>query len=163
MQDDADIEERLERVAMGNRDAFRALYADQAPRLFGICLRILRDRSAAEDVLQEVFQTVWTQADNRLASGLAPQVWLITLARDTALAHRARSRAGADQPCVDDRDGGEDAFPATAEAERHMMLRRAYLDGEGYAALSRRAGVSAEAFRPWFRRCLTQLRQESDQ
>ncbi len=39
----------------GDRDAFRALYDETSAKLFGIILRIIRNRSSAEDVLQDVY------------------------------------------------------------------------------------------------------------
>jgi RNA polymerase sigma-70 factor (ECF subfamily) len=49
----------IERIAQGNRDAFAELYDRFSPALFSIALRILNDRAAAEDVLQEVFLLIW--------------------------------------------------------------------------------------------------------
>ena len=45
------LEDLLAQVALGNRAAFAALYQATANRLFGICLRVLTQRSEAEDAL----------------------------------------------------------------------------------------------------------------
>jgi RNA polymerase sigma-70 factor (ECF subfamily) len=45
-------------VAKGDREAFRALYRATASVLFAVCLGILRDRTTAQDVLQEAFVRV---------------------------------------------------------------------------------------------------------
>ena len=50
------------RVAAGDQAALRLVYAETSAKLFGVCLRILNDRSEAEDVLQEVYLTVWRKA-----------------------------------------------------------------------------------------------------
>jgi DNA-directed RNA polymerase specialized sigma24 family protein len=52
----------LNRVAGGDRTALRLVYDMTAAKLFGVCLRILNDRSEAEDVLQEVYIAVWRKA-----------------------------------------------------------------------------------------------------
>src|SRR5260370_34947911 len=52
----------LVRAAGGDRAALRQIYQDTSAKLFGVCLRILNDRSEAEDVLQEVYVTVWRAA-----------------------------------------------------------------------------------------------------
>jgi hypothetical protein len=52
----------LYRVAHGDRPALRLVYDMTSAKLFGICLRILNDRSEAEDVLQDVYLTVWRKA-----------------------------------------------------------------------------------------------------
>ena len=46
----------------GDRDAFRALYDQTSPKLFGIILRIIRNRAAAEDILQDVYLKIWRNA-----------------------------------------------------------------------------------------------------
>jgi RNA polymerase sigma-70 factor, ECF subfamily len=60
---DADVKRKqlaaaLNRVAHGDRPALRLVYDMTSAKLFGVCLRILNDRSEAEDVLQEVYLTV---------------------------------------------------------------------------------------------------------
>jgi RNA polymerase sigma-70 factor, ECF subfamily len=45
----------------GDPDAFAALYDAHAPRVFALCLRMVGDRSAATDLLQDVFVRVWEQ------------------------------------------------------------------------------------------------------
>jgi RNA polymerase sigma-70 factor, ECF subfamily len=79
------LEPLLAQIAMGNRQAFDALYHGTANRLFGICLRVLTERSEAEDALQDVFTTVWRKAaqfDARRASATA---WLAMIARNKAI------------------------------------------------------------------------------
>ena len=44
----------LAQVAQGRQDAFETLYRQTSSTMLGICLRVLRDREEAEDVLQEV-------------------------------------------------------------------------------------------------------------
>jgi RNA polymerase sigma-70 factor (ECF subfamily) len=50
-----DIEDMILRVAMQDRSAFEALYSATSAKLFGIILRVLKDRAAAEEVLEEVY------------------------------------------------------------------------------------------------------------
>ena len=47
-----DLGQVLRSVAKGDREAFRLLYEQAGPTLFGICSRISRDRNAAEDAFQ---------------------------------------------------------------------------------------------------------------
>jgi RNA polymerase sigma-70 factor (ECF subfamily) len=44
----------IHRVALNDRSAFEPLYATTSAKLFSIILRVLKDRAAAEEVLQEV-------------------------------------------------------------------------------------------------------------
>ena len=52
----------LARIPGGDRAALQTVYRLTSAKLFGVCLRILGERSEAEDVLQEVYVTVWRKA-----------------------------------------------------------------------------------------------------
>ena len=54
----------IRRIANGNRESFGRFYDLFASLAFTFAVRILRDRFAAEDLLQEVFLQVWNQAGN---------------------------------------------------------------------------------------------------
>ena len=56
------VETLLMRVGVGDRAAFRDLYAATSSRLFAICVGLLRDRARAEDALQEGFVRIWEHA-----------------------------------------------------------------------------------------------------
>ncbi len=58
----ADLCTLLEAVASGVRKAFRTLYDKSAPVLFGICVRLMRDRDKAQDVFQEAMTRIWRKA-----------------------------------------------------------------------------------------------------
>lgn len=82
-------------VAAGSEDALATLYDRHAPAIHATVLRLAGDRGVAEDVVQEVFLTLWNRAerfDPRLGSLPA---WLGTIAR-----HRAvdRLRAAGRRP-----------------------------------------------------------------
>jgi RNA polymerase sigma-70 factor (ECF subfamily) len=78
-------ERLLTAVARKDNDAFRRLYNLASPKLFAITLRICRDRSLAEDALQEAFTAVWRRAsafDPKRGTGM---VWLAAIARNRAI------------------------------------------------------------------------------
>ena len=74
--DAATPEALLARVALGSRDAFEQLYGLTSAKLFGICLRVLPVRAEAEDVLQEVFATIWQKAVQYDAKRAGALAWL---------------------------------------------------------------------------------------
>src|SRR5260370_20576016 len=82
----------LVRVAGGDRAALRVVYQDTSAKLFGVCLRILNDRSEAEDVLQEVYVTVWRKAATFDPGRASPITWMVAIARNRAI-HRLRATA----------------------------------------------------------------------
>ena len=55
MVSSADISALIGRVALRDRTAFEQLYAATSAKLFGICLRVMKDRAGAEDVLQDAY------------------------------------------------------------------------------------------------------------
>jgi len=75
----------LYRVARGDRPALRLVYDMTAAKLFGVCLRILNDRSEAEDVLQDVYLTVWRKAASFDEARASPITWLVAIARNRAI------------------------------------------------------------------------------
>ena len=54
----------LRRLAAGDRDAVAELYDRYAARIMGLAIRIVRNSSDAEDVVQEVFSQAWRTAPN---------------------------------------------------------------------------------------------------
>src|SRR5262245_50662852 len=62
----------LGQIPAGDRTALQTVYRLTSAKLFGVCLRILGERSEAEDVLQEVYVTVWRKAAEFDASRASP-------------------------------------------------------------------------------------------
>src|SRR5919197_5513946 len=87
----------LVRVAGGDRAALRLVYQETSAKLFGVCLRILRDRSEAEDVLQDVYVTVWRKAASFDPDRASPITWMVAIARNRSI-DRLRSRAAGGRP-----------------------------------------------------------------
>src|SRR5216683_4897247 len=84
----------LVRVAGGDRAALKMVYQDTSAKLFGVCLRILNDKGEAEDVLQEVYLTVWRKAATFDPARASPITWLMAIARNRSI-DRLRAVAGA--------------------------------------------------------------------
>ena len=88
--DQADLVLLLSATAERDRAAFATLYERTSAKLFGVSLRILRDRTAAEEALQEAYLKVWQNAERFDSSYGTPIAWLCTVARNTAI-DRARN------------------------------------------------------------------------
>lgn len=171
-----DLESLLARVALRDRAAFDALYSATSAKLFGICLRVLKDRGAAEDALQDGFVKIWHKADRYRVTGHSPMTWLITVMRNTAIDRlRARGAATVDLddagPLPDRAPGPEAAVIAAGDArriteclgeldaDRARAVRGAYLDGQSYAELAGMFSVPLNTMRTWLRRSLISLRE----
>ncbi|MDH3729648.1 MAG: sigma-70 family RNA polymerase sigma factor [Acidimicrobiia bacterium] len=82
----------VQRFLGGDSGAFEELMAAHEDRVFGVCLRMLRDRDAALDATQETFITVLRKAD-RFAGRSAFSTWLYRVAMNTCYdALRRRKR-----------------------------------------------------------------------
>ena len=87
----------IERIVARDQAAVGELYDRHSRLLFGLILRIIRDRGEAEEILQEVFVLVWTRAETYNVSIGPPAAWLVRVARNRAIdrlrANNVRLRA----------------------------------------------------------------------
>ena len=167
----------LARVAGGDRAALRIVYQDTSAKLFGVCLRILNDRSEAEDVLQEVYVTVWRKAAafDPAEPARSPGWWRSPATARSTGCGRARSAAACEP--IEAADTVSDPAPAAVErvelAQQHQRLagcleeletrhsaaiRAAFLDGATYEELAERMSVPLGTMKSWIRRGLLKLR-----
>jgi RNA polymerase sigma-70 factor (ECF subfamily) len=86
------LAQALARVALGDRAAFATLYRSCSAHLFGVILRINADRAQAEDILQDVFVTIWRAAQTFDAARSQPMTWLTSIARNRAIDSRRRHK-----------------------------------------------------------------------
>jgi RNA polymerase sigma factor (sigma-70 family) len=75
----------LDLVSRGNESALSELYDRYGRVAFGLALRVVRDRSLAEDAVQEGFLAVWRSAGTFLAEHGKPSTWILTLVHRRAV------------------------------------------------------------------------------
>jgi RNA polymerase sigma-70 factor (ECF subfamily) len=75
----------VKQVAQGDERAFLILYDCYVGRVHGLMLRILGDRMMAEEATQDTFLKLWSRAHMYLAERGSLLLWLLTIARRTAL------------------------------------------------------------------------------
>jgi len=80
-----DPAELIRSLARGEMSALNALYDSTSRLVFGLVVRILGDRSSAEEVVLDVYTQVWRQAHSFDASRGVPLAWMMTIARTRAI------------------------------------------------------------------------------
>lgn len=170
------LPELMTRIAGGDRAALRQLYDATSSKLFGVCLRILSNRDESEDVLQEVYITVWRRADRFDASRASAMTWLSTIARNRAIDRlRARGPLAYAEPVealeIEDSAPRAEALVEAAQDARRLqgclgeldertagVIRTAFFEGVTYEALATRIGAPLGTVKSWVRRGLLKLK-----
>ena len=164
-------------VAGGDREALQRVYGATSAKLFGVCLRILRNEAEAEDVLQEVYLTVWRRAGSFDPDrGVSPITWLAAMARNRAIDRLRASKSHLDTSVdvIAERPDGapspstlleqsQDAAQLNAclqalDAGHAAAIRSAFFDGRTYAELAEAASVPLGTMKSWIRRSLQRLK-----
>lgn len=170
-----ELADLLRRVAERDSAALRAVYDRTSAKLHGICLRVLGSESDAQDVLQDVYVTVWNKAAQFDAAKASAITWLAVIARNKAIDSGRARRAPADDleaagQIPDDGLSALDILESAEDARRlaHCLeqlderartsIRRAFFDGATYPELAAGEGVPLPTVKSWIRRGLLRLR-----
>lgn len=106
--------ELVARVANGDEHAFLTLYDRYAARVHALTLRILNDSMLAEEATQDTFLKLWSRARLYLNERGTLLLWLLTIARRTAL---DRLRLEARRPMLSDANDPDDVWQLIPDAE----------------------------------------------
>ena len=165
----------LGQVVARDSAALKELYERTSAKLYGICLRLLRDEAEAQDVLQEVYVTVWNKAISYDPARASAITWLATLARNRSIDRLRRRRAPTDGlenalEIADERPSSLDVLEQAEDALRlqrcleqleekaRSAIRAAFFDGATYPELAKRDGIPLPTVKSWVRRGLIRLR-----
>ncbi|MEG3088402.1 sigma-70 family RNA polymerase sigma factor [Sphingomonas sp. PB4P5] len=169
--------ETLVKTGDEDRAAFRELYQLTSAKLFGITLRICGERQAAEDVLHDVYLTIWKRAGAYEPSRASPITWLATIARNRAIDWRRAQTTRRATP-IEEAPPIPDAAPLASETivadqdarqlhscldaleqRQREAIRTAFFDGVTYAELAERQRVPLGTLKSWVRRGLQKLKE----
>lgn len=92
----------IERVMAGDESALSTIYDRYSAILFGMLIRILEDRGAAEEVLQDMFLQLWRNAGQFDSSRGSLPAWLMVIGRNRAI---SRLRGRRDRELLEEKDG----------------------------------------------------------
>ncbi|WP_420821458.1 sigma-70 family RNA polymerase sigma factor [Rhodoferax sediminis] len=161
--------------------ALRELYDLTSAKLYGVALRVVGNRSWAEDVLQEAYLNIWRIAGDYRASLSPPMAWMGVVVRSRALdflRRRASQRADQGQALdesVSDTVAGDGANPMDTtqaseqawalheclrklEARQREVVSLAYLRDLSHSELAAQLKLPLGTVKTWIRRGLDQLR-----
>lgn len=168
----ADSEARtlVARLARGEKAAVGEFFDRYAGLAYGLALRILRDPTEAEDVVQEVFVQVWRQASRYDAGRGSPEAWVCTIARTRALDQLRRRAARREEPPPEEQPAA--SRPAATEealavrkaldglsGEQRRALELAYYEGLSQSEIARRLGEPLGTIKTRIRAAMMRLRE----
>jgi len=168
----------IEQIVGGDREAFGRFYDRFAQLVFAFAMRLLRDRSEAEDLLQEVFLQVWRQAGSYSQERGSPEAWLLTITRSRAIdklrsiRRRDRSFISMENPPEEKYEGRTEsgatqsetrlmvnsALDRLPEAQRRV-LEMAYFDGLTQSEIADRLKEPLGTVKTRMRTALERLRE----
>lgn len=183
----AQLADALSRIALGDRGALASLYRLTGAHLLGVVLRITGDRGQAEDIVQDIFVSIWRTASGFEAGRSQPMTWLTSIARHRAIDSLRRrktdpaapgspasaAQADGDDPLEalpDPQPGPLDLLQRGAEAralnrcveklsaEQQQSLALSYYQGLSHAEVAEHLGQPLGTVKSWVRRALIALK-----
>jgi RNA polymerase sigma-70 factor (ECF subfamily) len=170
----------MESIAAGDAAALRALYDRHAPLVLAVCMRVLRDRSAAEELLVDIFHELWERSDRYDPRRASPLTYIMTVTRSRAI-DRARSRrpklaAVALEQSESEIPPAEGASPVgeALSGERRSIIRRAlsrldpsqrqaiecaYYDGLSHSQIAEKLNKPLGTIKTYIRQGLIRMRE----
>ncbi len=86
-----DYETALSACAHGDQAAFQDLYLHESPHMLALCLKMLTQRSTAEDLMRDTFVTIWKNASSYDPDLGSARAWVYSILRYRVLNHLRRS------------------------------------------------------------------------
>jgi len=173
----------VERMMAGDENALSALYDRYSGMLFSMLVRILRDTSAAEEILQDLFLQLWRNAGQFDASRGSLPAWLMVIGRNRAIS-RLRQRDRRAMAEADDEGFSIEAVPspgnledeaarmelmhklqtalATLPSEQREAVELAYFDGMTQTEIAARTGSPLGTVKSRVRTAMQVLKQHFD-
>jgi RNA polymerase sigma-70 factor, ECF subfamily len=116
----------LEATASCDRSAFSTVYDLTAPRVLGLCRRILIDPHMSEEVAQEVFLEIWQTSSRFDAERGRGLTWILTMAHRRAIDRVRATQSSRDRDLrIGIRDFDEEVPGVESDVETSLEIERA--------------------------------------
>ena len=171
--------EAVARVAAGDGEALRELYARYGRLIYAIAYRVLRDGAAAEECVQDVFVELWRHAARYDAQRARFSTWLCTIGRNRAIdAARSRERWPIPTEEVEPAERAADAAELVAAADQALRVAEAlatlpplqleavqlaYFDDLSYSEIAERLQIPLGTVKSRMRLALARLREVAEE
>lgn len=166
-------------IGAGDRQAFALFYDRHAARVHGIVRRCLVDQSQSEEVTQEIFLEVWTNAARFDAGRGSAGAWLVTIAHRRAVDRVRSSQASRHRDLrvgIREYEGSYEPVERSVETrlefgrvvtaldrlpdQQRDAIALAYHEGYTVSEIAERLGVPLGTVKSRIRDGLTRLRRE---
>ncbi len=152
--------------------ALRELYARHGRAVYSLAQRILNNPSDSEEIVQDVFLRLWSQASTYTPERGAVSTWIMTIARHGAIDAYRRNRIRTTMPIEQEQ---LEAVPATQPRnvlnrmaldkalsglvnEERSLLEAIYFEGLSHSQLANRTGMPLGSIKTKIRNALQRLR-----
>lgn len=177
-KDGAADSELIERLRKREPEALAKAYDRYGLLAYSLFVRIVKDESVAEDLVQELFLRVWNRAREFDAAKGTLGVWILSIARNMAIdhvrsaqarfQHRIRPIEPTDQlafsykpkepeSVIDNAKAIKEAF-STLNANQKKVLELAYFEGFSQAEIAAQLQEPLGTVKSWMRSALGKLR-----
>jgi RNA polymerase sigma-70 factor (ECF subfamily) len=167
-----ELAQLLQRCAAQDSAAFRTLYDKTSAILFARLLRMLRRRSVAEEVLQDVYVRIWQRAAQFEMSRGRALAWMVTIARYCAIDLMRRERLSLvsddsveeipdesdSEPGGFDKPNNFDFCIAQLNETTRKCLTLAFVEGRSHDEIARITTSPLGSVKSWIRRGLLALK-----
>ncbi|HET7369596.1 MAG TPA: sigma-70 family RNA polymerase sigma factor [Gammaproteobacteria bacterium] len=177
--DNARLTDLLHGCAQGRQAALQSLYADLAPQLFPLLVRILKRPDLAEEAVQDTFIRVWRHASEYTAAKGSVRTWVLSIGRYRALDMLRRERREvhwepeAIATALAEGDNETDETDVTSLAEQRALreclgrlsegqlssIRLAYFNGQTHEEIAAALESPIGTVKSWVRRGLASLKR----
>lgn len=167
----------IERLRNRDPEALEAAYDRYSVLVYSVFYRITRDKSAAEDLVQELFIRVWTHISSFDSSKGALSVWIMSIARNMGIdyvrssharfsarlqpmeqAEKADRQAGTAPEVVIDQGRTVKAAFETLNLKQRRVLELAYFEGLSQTEIASHLQEPLGTVKSWMRSALHCLR-----
>ena len=170
----------MRKTAKKDWQAFSTLYSMTSSQVYGMMLGMTNYAAACEDLLQEVYVTVWQKADKYQEEKSAVSTWLTTIARNKTLDWLRSQSAGVQKQTIEKspealdlasvnpgpehwaesslyRISLQDCLDNLSDDQRNA-IQLAYFEGHTHAELAERLNSALGTVKSWVRRGLGSLK-----